>query len=103
MSSLSDRLEAARREAATGQGRHAPAPADEGARPASLVEEAAQRPSRDHAAAVVAEVAPQPSRDTLTPTATAAGPLAARAAAAGVATDGRSAQRRALANQEEDR
>ena len=82
MSSLSDRLEAARREAA-GQGKHAATPGG-GERAADA----------DHTSDV-SLVKPDPVATS------AGGPLSTRAAAAG--TDARPASRRALVNQEADR
>ena len=86
MSSLSERLEAARREAA---GRHSSGtPADEPAAPAAPA---------DEPAAPAAPAAEAPAEST-----PKAGPLSSRTAAAATG-DNRTAQRRALASQESDR
>ena len=85
MSSLSERLAAARREAAA-QGKHAATP--EEAEPGTDSAVATQAPPAE---------APTPAGSTGATT----GPLSARAAAAG--NDGRPASRRALAGQEADR
>ena len=87
MSSLSDRLEAARRDAAGGQGKHAAAP--------TVEQRGSDAPAPPAVAGEVSLVKPDPA-----PT-TTGGPLSARTAAAG--SDSRPASRRALVNQEADR
>jgi pilus assembly protein CpaF len=116
MSSLSERLEAARREAA--QGRHAgdPDPSEpkrpEAAEPvlATAATPAPPAPPTGPAApnapaapAMLTPLATVPEPHKVTAPKAAPGPLSQRTASSTAAPDGRSTQRRALANQESDR